>query len=184
MYNELVKNSTAKPHLRLRKAKLSDAQTILDYLLVIGSESDNLTFGSEGLGYTLEEEIKTIETISKSDNSVMFLGFIKETLVSVANLSGKSRPRMKHYATLGISVRQAYWHQGIGKAMMKKLIDFAQRNSVIEIIDLEVRSDNLNAIRLYESFGFIQFGTMPKLMKIDGKYHDTLVMIKEVNKHD
>jgi len=178
-----VNVKTLKPHLRIRKAKLSDAQTILDYLLVIGSESDNLTFGAEGLGYTIEEETKTIDTIRKSTNSVMLLGFIDDELVSVANLGGKNRDRMKHYATLGISVRQAYWHQGIGKAMMQKLIDFAIKNPVLEIIDLEVRSDNLHAIRLYESFGFRTVGIMPKQMKIEGKYHDTNVMIKEV-KHD
>jgi len=184
MYNELVEKMISKPHVRIRKARLSDAQTILDYLTVIGAESDNLTFGAEGLGYTVEEETKTINTIRKSNNSVMLLGFVGDELVSVANLGGKSRERMKHYATLGISVRQTYWHQGIGKAMMAKLIEFAQKNPVLEIIELEVKSDNEHAIKLYQSFGFIQVGIMPKLMKINGKYHDTFVMIKEVKNND
>ncbi|KAF0223343.1 MAG: acetyltransferase [Erysipelotrichaceae bacterium] len=182
MYNELVKKPIVKPHLQIRKAKLSDAQIILDYLLVIGSESDNLTFGAEGLGYTVEEETKTIDTISKSDNSVMLLGFVDEQLVSVANLSGKSRERMKHYATLGISVRKSHWHQGIGKAMMKRLLAFAKKNSILEMIELEVRSDNQHAIHLYESLGFKQVGIMPKLMKINGSTYDTLVMVKECEK--
>lgn len=168
--------------LRIRKAKPQDAQTILDYLAFVGSESDNLTFGSEGLGYTLEEETKTIESIALSENSIMLLGFIGDTLVSVANLGGKSRERMKHTATLGISVRKDYWHQGIGKAMLKKLIEFAIQNPVLEMLDLEVRSDNVHAIGLYTSFGFHQVGIMPKLMKIDGCYFDTLVMVKEVGK--
>lgn len=171
--------------LKIRKAKPNDAQTILDYLSVIGSESDNLTFGAEGLGYTLEEETKTIETISLSSNSVMFLGFIEGELVSVANCSGKHRERMKHTATLGISVRKSAWHQGVGKAMIKRLIEFATKNEDLEMIDLEVRSDNSHAIHLYESFGFKHVGTMPKLMKIDGNYYDTLVMVKELEKkHD
>lgn len=178
----MVKNTIEKSHLHIRKARLSDAQSILDYLLVIGAESDNLTFGAEGLGITLEDEMKMIETISKSDNSVMVLCFDNELLVSVANLSGKSRERMKHYATLGISVRQSHWHKGIGKAMMKKLDQFAQKNSFLEMIELEVRSDNHHAIHLYESFGFKHVGVMPKLMKINGSYYDTLVMVKECKK--
>ncbi len=169
-------------NLKIRKAKPKDAQIILDYLSVIGSESDNLTFGAEGLGYTLEEETKTIETISLSSNSVMLLGFIELELVSVANCSGKHRERMKHTATLGLSVRKSAWHQGVGKAMMKKLIHFAQQNESLEMIDLEVRSDNLYAIHLYESFGFKQVGIMPKIMKIDGKYSDTLIMVNELKK--
>jgi len=166
-------------HLKIRKARITDAQTILDYLAIIGSESDNLTFGSEGLGYSVEDEIKTIETMAESKNSVMFLGFIGKELVSVANLSGKSRDRMKHNATLGLSVRKAFWNQGVGKAMMKKLTDFADKNKVLEQIDLEVRSDNLNAIHLYESFGFVKTGVMPRLMKIDGEYFDTFILVRE-----
>lgn len=173
-----------KPSLKIRKARLSDAQSILDYLAVIGSESDNLTFGSEGLGYTIEEETKTIDTIRKSDNSVMLLGFMGKELVSVGNLGGKSRERMKHYATLGLSVRKPYWNQGIGKAMMVKLIEFAQENPVLELVLLEVRSDNVHAIRLYKSFGFTQVGIMPKEMKIEGQYYDTLLMVKEVKHND
>lgn len=164
----------------IRQAKPQDAQMILDYLNIIGTESDNLTFGSEGLGYTLDEETKTIETIALSENSIMLLAFVGDTLVSVANLSGKSRERMKHTATLGISVRKDYWHQGIGKAMLKKLIEYAMKNPVLEMLDLEVRSDNVHAIRLYTSFGFHQVGIMPKQMKIDGGYFDTFVMVKEV----
>jgi len=175
----MVKNQAK---LVIKKAQPKHAQAILDYLMVIGSESDNLTFGAEGLGITLEEEIKTIETIHESDNSVMFLGFIDQELISVANLSGKRRERMKHAATLGISVRKSAWHQGVGKAMMTRLIDFANKNTQLEMIDLEVRRDNLTAIHLYESFGFKHFGVMPRLMKIDGNYYDTLIMVKELEK--
>lgn len=172
------------PKLRIRKARPQDAQTILDYLTVIGSESDNLTFGAEGLGYTVEEEAKTIETIKKSDNSVMFLGFIGKELVSVGNLGGKTRPRMKHYALLGLSVKKAYWNQGIGKAMMAQLVEFALSNPILEKILLEVRSDNVHAIRLYSAFGFHPIGTVPQEMKIDGVYYDTHLMVKEVKPHD
>lgn len=180
--NEVLNPMKNQTQYKIRKAKSKDAQQILDYLSVIGSESDNLTFGAEGLGITLEDEIKMIDSISKSDNSVMILCFDEDQLVSVANLSGKTRERMKHYATLGISVRQSHWHQGIGKAMMKKLNQFAQKNSFLEMIELEVRSDNHHAIHLYESFGFKQVGVMPKLMKINGSYYDTLVMVKECKK--
>lgn len=175
---------TSHPKLRIRKARPQDAQTILDYLTVIGSESDNLTFGSEGLGYTVEEEAKTIETIKKSDNSVMYLGFVGKELISVGNLGGKTRERMKHYAVLGLSVKKAYWNQGVGKAMMAKLVEFATENPILELVLLEVRSDNVHAIRLYTSFGFQPVGTMPKEMKINGQYYDTHLMVKEVKTHD
>ena len=39
----------------IRKALVSDVPAIMDYLNHIGKESDNLTFGEEGIGYTVEE---------------------------------------------------------------------------------------------------------------------------------
>ena len=37
----------------IRKALVSDVPAIMDYLNHIGKESDNLTFGEEGIGYTV-----------------------------------------------------------------------------------------------------------------------------------
>lgn len=65
---------------------------------------------------------------------------------------------MSHRAELGITVRKDYWGQGIGSLLMKELIKYAKENR-IEILNLDVRSDNVNAIHLYEKFGFKHIGT-------------------------
>lgn len=153
-----------------RKAKLEDAQAILDYLNTISTQSDNLSFGEEGIGYTLEEEIAMIEKINQSENQVMFLALDQDKIVSVANLSASSRERMKHHATLGISVLKDYWHLGIGTQMMKLIHEFAQKSSILEIIRLDVRSDNINAIHLYQKFGYEKIGCFAEEMKINGHY--------------
>lgn len=38
------------------------------------------------------------------------------------------------------------------------------------MLDLQVRSDNVRAIRLYEKFGFQKTGTHPAFFKMDGQY--------------
>ena len=43
---------------------------------------------------------------------------------------------------------------------MRRLIQYAEENG-IELLSLEVRSDNIRAVRLYESFGFQRIGTSP-----------------------
>ena len=156
--------------IRYRKVKVEDAQTVLDYLDLAGKESDNLTFGEEGLGVTLDEEVAMIEKILAGDNQVMYLALDQNRIVSIANLSTSSRPRMKHVSTLGISVLKDYWHQGIATHMMKLLLDFAQQCESTEIIRLDVRSDNAYAVHLYEKFGFTKIGTFPEEMKINGDY--------------
>lgn len=42
--------------IAIDQARIQDAQQLLHFLKQIGSESDNLTFGEEGLPVTLKEE--------------------------------------------------------------------------------------------------------------------------------
>lgn len=40
--------------IEIRKALASDAEAILAYCKAVGAESDNLTFGAEGVSITIE----------------------------------------------------------------------------------------------------------------------------------
>lgn len=93
-----------------------------------------------------------------------------ECIVSIASLE-RLAYRMSHRAELGISVLWDYWGQGIATQMMERLIAFTRENG-IEIIELDVRSDNTRAIRLYERFGFQKIGTYPRFFKIGDHYYD------------
>jgi RimJ/RimL family protein N-acetyltransferase len=77
---------------------------------------------------------------------------------------------------MGISVRKAYWNLGIGYEMLDFLIKWAKDSGVVRKIDLLVRSDNQNAIRLYEKLGFKQEGLITRNFCIDGKFYDSLYM--------
>ncbi len=52
----------------------------------------------------------------------------------------------------------------------------------LEIIDLEVRSDNVRAIHLYQKFGFVKIGTFPKYFKIGNSYADCDIMYLDLQK--
>ena len=91
-------------------------------------------------------------------------------------LSAKSRTY--HRASLGMSVRRDYWRQGIGSAMMERLITHA-RQTGFEQIELEVVSANRRAISLYIKYGFQVYGTRPHGLKYpDGTYADDYLMRK------
>ena len=45
----------------IEKARPEDAAALIEYLRVVGGESDNLTFGAEGLPATVEEETAFLE---------------------------------------------------------------------------------------------------------------------------
>lgn len=56
-----------------------------------------------------------------------------------------------------IAVKKSFRTKGIGKAVLKKLLDIAIEND-IEVMSLEVRQGNEAAIHLYESAGFVKMG--------------------------
>lgn len=164
----------------IRKAQIEDAQSILNYLDQIGKESDNLTFGEEGIGYTLDDEIKMIQGYEENLNSTMYIAFDQNNIVSIGNLSASKRERTKHISVLGISVLKSHWNRGIGKQMMNTLVEFAKQAPDTKAIHLEVRSDNHTAIHLYESVGFKKNSTIPKMMFIKDKYYNINLMILEL----
>lgn len=148
----------------IKQASREDAAAMLDYLKQIGGETDNLTFGSEGLPLTVEEEARAIELAECSRNEVMLVAKDGERIVGDASLSRLPR-RMQHRGDLGIAALQGYWNRGIGSRLLCEVIEFARANA-FSVIDLQVRSDNAAAIHLYEKFGFRKIGTHPSFFRI------------------
>ena len=153
--------------ITIEKATCADAAEILQYLKQIGAETDNLTFGSEGLPFTIESKKEYISQIENSCDAIMLIAKENGKIVGDASLSRLSR-RMNHRGDLGVSVLKKCWNRGIGSQLLLGIINFAKENS-FEIIDLQVRSDNLSAIHLYEKYGFKKIGTHPAFFKIGGE---------------
>ena len=87
------------------------------------------------------------------------------------------RKRIKHVGTLGMTVAKDYRNQGIGKAMLSELLQWAKNNPLIEKVTLEVFETNKHAIALYKQLGFKEEGRMIKGIKInDFTYYDVIIM--------
>ncbi len=151
-------------NITIERAQPEDAEDLLKYLKTVGSETDNLTFGAEGMPISVEDEAAYISQIENSAGNIMLLAKDNGKIIADAGLHRLPR-RMGHRGDLGISVLKEYWNKGIGSRLLSEIIDFAKTNS-IEIIDLQVRSDNAAAIHLYEKFGFKKIGTHPAFFKI------------------
>ena len=152
----------------IEKAAASDAGAILEYLKKIGKETDNLSFGAEGLPFSAEDEAAYISNLENSTDGILLVAKSDGKIIGDASLNRYPR-RMSHRGELGVSVLKEYWNRGVGRRLIKGILDFARENS-FEIIDLEVRSDNKGAIHLYEKFGFQKIGTHSSYMKINGEY--------------
>lgn len=157
-------------NITYREAEPSDAGKFLEYSKIVGSETDNLTFGAEGLPLTISQEADFIRKFAGNPGSIMIVAFDEGELIgtgAVSVVSGKTR--FAHRREIAISVRKDYWGKGIGTGIMNVLMDFA-RKSGAEVIELQVRSDNEAAISLYKKFGFEKIGTNEKFFKINGEF--------------
>ena len=75
-----------------------------------------------------------------------------------------SKDKVRHRADFGISIDRAYWHLGIGRALMEACIECA-RKAGYEQLELEVIAENSRAIAMYEAAGFVEFGRNPRGFK-------------------
>lgn len=156
--------------ITIEKATPSDAAEILEYLKQVGGETDNLTFGAEGLPLTAEQEAAYIAKLENSTDSIMLVAKDDGKIVGNASLSRMPR-RMSHRGDIGITVLMSHWNKGIGGQLLSQIIDFAKQNS-FAIVELQVRSDNLRAIHLYEKYGFKKLFTYPAFFKIGEDFID------------
>lgn len=161
--------------LIVRSDLASDAEAILAFCQQIGSETDNLSYGEEGLTISVADEEILLSEIQKSKTSHFLVGEEAGEIVGTCNCSAFRKKRLSHRAEIGIAVKKAYWNKGIGRKLLTRLIDLS-RQSGLKILSLEVRTDNKGAIHLYESLGFRRIRTFEGFMEIDGKSIDFDIM--------
>ncbi|MGL4877516.1 GNAT family N-acetyltransferase [Paraclostridium dentum] len=160
----------------LRSPIKEDAQAMIDYLNIIGGESDFITFGKNEFSMSVEAEQDYIERINSMDNSKNVLIIIEDEIVGIASITSVQKERMKHNGTLGISIRKKYWGIGLGSEIMTYLIDWAKSNKITKKINLLVREDNIRGVKLYEKFGFEKEGLLKKDICVNGVYYNTIAM--------
>jgi [ribosomal protein S18]-alanine N-acetyltransferase len=88
----------------------------------------------------------------------------EDKLVGYAGIARLGRKKPYEYEIHTIGVDPAFQGQGIGRRMLTELLDHASGGTVF----LEVRTDNVPAIALYESFGFVNVGLRRRYYRASG----------------
>ena len=151
----------------ITRARPEDAAALLDYLKIVGGETDNLSFGAEGVPLAPEEEQAYLRTQVDSPDHVQYLARVDGELIGTASLNRKPN-RMRHRGEFGISLKKAYWGCGAASALTEAVLAFARDNDFAQL-NLEVRSSNARAIHLYEKYGFRKRGTFPAFFRLEGQ---------------
>ncbi len=164
--------------LIIERARAEDAAALLDYLKIVGGETENLSFGAEGVPFSLEAEQAYLGAQYESTDNVQYLAKVDGEIIGAASLNRQLR-RMSHRGEFAISLKKAWWGSGAASALTEAILAFARENG-FEQLNLEVRSDNARAIHLYEKFGFRKLCTFPNFFKLNGEYIDFDLMNLEL----
>lgn len=160
----------------IRKGIKSDAKSLIEYLNLIGGESDFLTFGAGEYQKTIEQIEEFIESTSKKDNALFIVAEVNGKVIGNLNFSAGLSPRTTHVGEFGVSVLKKYWGNGIGEELIKYLIEWSKKSGIIRKINLRVRTDNKRGTNLYKKLGFSQEGILTRDFFINGKFYNSISM--------
>ena len=122
----------------IERARAEDAAALLDYLKIVGGETENLSFGAEGVPLSLEAEQDYLRSQCESADNVQYLAKVDGEIIGTASLNRKPR-RMSHRGEFGISLKKAWWGCGAASALTFKIngeyIDFDLMNLELNTAD-------------------------------------------------
>lgn len=103
--------------------------------------------------------------------SLTYGAFIEDELVGAVGLHLEQRDRTRHKATLyGTFVRQSCRRRGIARRLVEAVMNHARVTPQIRQVVLRVTTSNQPALRLYEAFGFLPFGTEPDANRVGDRF--------------
>jgi RimJ/RimL family protein N-acetyltransferase len=131
----------------------------------------------EAFGSTFESEsLKPLSSFAERLRSSAIFGALRGAeLLGIAGFAFREGAKETHKGLLwGMYVRPDARKSGVGRRLVEAVIDFARQH--VEILQLNVVSDNEPARRLYARLGFVEYGLEKNSLKHGGTYYDEILM--------
>jgi RimJ/RimL family protein N-acetyltransferase len=166
----------------IRNVKLEDAEVLLDIGRAVISEGEYFIAVSEEVEKTsIHVEKERIQGILDNTKETLIVAEVNGAVVGSIEFRSQTRKRLSHTGSVSMSIRKNYRGKGIGKALLKALLEWAEENPLIEKVSLGVFSTNQRAISLYKQMGFVEEGRLIREYKLNnGEYMDDVLMYKFV----
>jgi ribosomal protein S18 acetylase RimI-like enzyme len=132
--------------ISLRTGNLNDAEALLEIEKEVLSENEYMISVIEEFEKTSEQLRGWIEKILENEREHLIVAEINEEIVGLIVFRSKNTKRLSHTGSFTAMVKKEYRNQGIGKFLIKELLDWAERNPLIEKVSLGVLSTNQRAI--------------------------------------
>ncbi|RHW32444.1 GNAT family N-acetyltransferase [Neobacillus notoginsengisoli] len=162
----------------VREALPEDAEKVLTYTKEILADSPHLITTPEELTQTEDQQEAWLTNIVEDANKLALVAELDEVIIGFLDFHNGNRIRNRHQGSFGMSVKREYRNNGVGKALLETMLEWASENETIEKVSLEVFSDNFGAIALYKKAGFEMEGIKRKAVKTEDGYHNLFLMAK------
>lgn len=165
----------------LRYPKSDDLEQLLEYINNLSSEQTFIRFQGEQLTVSEEKENldRWLEGVEKH-TIVQLLMFADVKLIGISGVFLKSKVE-SHVGDFGISIAKEFRSQGLGKILMEKVLEEAEKNLPnLKLITLTCFAKNTSALHLYKEVGFIEFGKLPEGLLRKGEFTDQICMYKKI----
>jgi len=161
----------------IREGTVDDAEALIPTMKDILRETEYLLLEEEEFNMTLEEEKNWLKRFDFSPNSLYLVAVHNDKIIGTMGIEGNNMLKVKHTASIGISLRKEWQGLGLGRKLMEVAINWAKNNTGLELIWLEVLSPNTHAIKLYEKLGFMEAGRQKDFFKLpQDRYCDNIIM--------
>lgn len=133
--------------------------------------ADPTAFGASPEDCPLRELAEVEAHLTSPDRAVFAIADPDqpERLVAMAGIIRETRKKQRHRSSIwGVYVSPEHRGRGLGRAVVEACVNHAQAWIGIESVVLSVSAQGAAARALYESLGFVVWGTEPDSHRIDG----------------
>ncbi|MGW2932228.1 N-acetyltransferase family protein [Streptomyces sp. NPDC001156] len=128
------------------------------------------------------ELLDHVVSAAKTGDGSLRAAYLDRRLVGLGYWLRYARPTHRPHADLEkIAVDAAAHGRGVGRALTAALIADA-RWAGIEVLTLDARGDNSNALRLYRSLGFTEYGRLPDFVAVGERRYDKVFYMLDLRR--
>lgn len=165
----------SRSELTIRPARVDDAPVLAEAERTIAATPGLLV--SQPAELTNERFAQKIAALGGADNGRYLVAESAGQIVGHGMLDPMPLAAVRHVVHLTLVVHPGWHGRGVGRSLLDRLIEWARSAPAVEKIELNVRSSNGPAQRLYRKVGFTDVGRWHRRVKVGaGEYIDDVAM--------
>jgi len=168
--------ATTDHEITIRRVTEDDVQAMVDMRLE-ALRNHPVAFSAD---YEQELNRSLPEWKKRISRRVIFIAWDGEAPLGMATFLRSGSSKTNHHGNIfGVYVRPGYRSHGLGGKLVNRCIQWARENN-IKTVYIAAAATNTAAVRCYTRCGFSGYGLQPMAVRVDGIYHDELLMAQEL----